>query len=90
MYTQKEKVRVVICTPLYRIEGDMYILPGSRLTDIVNVKTKDFFPITDARILHATEDKVLYNLSFVAVNREDIIMIFPLEESGKTSGGEDK
>ncbi|MDP3014265.1 MAG: hypothetical protein Q8M92_08500 [Candidatus Subteraquimicrobiales bacterium] len=90
MYTQKEKVRVVICTSLYRIEGDMYILQGSRLTDMVNVKVKDFFPITDAKILSPTEDKVLYTVPYVAVNREDIIMIFPFGESESLpeSGGE--
>lgn len=81
MYTQKTKMRVVICTSLYRVEGDMYLVPGSRLTDIVNVKTKDFFPITDAKILSPIEDKVLYTLDFVAVNREEIIMIFPLEQA---------
>ncbi len=81
MYTQKTKMRVVICTSLYRVEGDMYLVPGSRLTDIVNVKTKDFFPITDAKILSPTEDKVLYTLDFVAINREEIIMIFPLEQT---------
>jgi hypothetical protein len=74
-------MRVVICTSLYRVEGDMYLVPGSRLTDIVNVKTKDFFPITDAKILSPTEDKVLYTLDFVAINREEIIMIFPLEQT---------
>ncbi|MDI6892042.1 MAG: hypothetical protein QMD08_03480 [Actinomycetota bacterium] len=81
MYTQKTKMRVVICTSLYRVEGDMYLVPGSRLTDIVNVKTKDFFPITDAKILSPIEDEVLYTLDFVAVNREEIIMIFPLEQA---------
>ncbi len=83
MYTQKTKMRVVICTSLYRVEGDMYLVTGSRLTDVVNVKTKDFFPITDAKILSPIEDKVLYTLDFVAVNREEIIMIFPLEQTAE-------
>ncbi|HAW60358.1 MAG TPA: hypothetical protein DCW86_02660 [Actinobacteria bacterium] len=61
----------------------MYLVTGSRLTDVVNVKTKDFFPITDAKILSPIEDKVLYTLDFVAVNREEIIMIFPLEQTAE-------
>ncbi len=87
MYTPKEKVRVVICAAQYRIEGDMYILPGSRLTDMVNVKVKDFFPITEAKVMSATDDKILYTVPFVAVNREDITMIFPLEETAALEQG---
>jgi len=81
MYAQKDKLRVMVCTSLYRVEGDMHLLPGSRLTDIVNVKTgKDFFPITNAKVWSTREDRVLYTADFVTINRESIIMIFPLEE----------
>lgn len=81
MHTQKDKLRVMVCTSLYRVEGDMHLLPGSRLTDIVNVKTgKDFFPITNAKVWSTTEDRVLYSADFVTINRESIIMIFPLEQ----------
>lgn len=79
-YTKKEKMRVVMCTHSHWIEGDMYVLPGSRLTDHVNVKAKDFFPVTDAKIYDLSADKILYSVSYVAVNRDDIAMIFPLGE----------
>jgi len=80
MYTKKNKLKVMVCTSLYRVEGDMYLLPGSRLTDIVNVKTgKDFIPITNAKIYSSDKDKVLYEVEFVSINRESILMIFPLE-----------
>lgn len=83
MYTQKDKMKVVVCTSLYKVEGEMYLLPGSRLTDIVNVKTgKDFIPITNAKIIDAN-NKVLYMVDFVSINRDAMIMIFPLEEEKK-------
>jgi len=80
MYTRKDKLKVMVCTPLYRVEGVIHLLPGSRLTDIINIKAgKDFIPITDAKVYAATNDKVLYQTDFVSINRESIIMLFPLE-----------
>jgi len=80
VYTEKQKIRVMMCTSLYRIEGDMYIIPGSRLTDTFNVKTHDFFPLTNVKIMHSLEDKVFYELSFATVHRDSILLVFPVEE----------
>lgn len=79
MYTSKEKVKVAIITDAYRIEGEMHLVTGTRLTDIVNVRTKDFFPITNAKVFSQTGE-VLYSLNYVAVNRDAITAIFPLED----------
>ncbi len=79
MYATKEKMRVMIILRDYRIEGDMHLVSGSRLTDIVNLKTKDFFPITDAKIFSLLGE-ALYSLNYVAVNRDAIAAIFPLDE----------
>ena len=46
VYTNKDRVEVIIATSVYRIEGEMYVLAGSRLTDALNSKAKDFFAIT--------------------------------------------
>lgn len=78
MDAEREKLKVVICTSLYRIEGEMYILPGSRLTDQLNARTHDFLPITKAKVLSATQDKVLYEADYLALSREAILMVFPL------------
>lgn len=80
MYTSKEQIKVVILTDSYRIEGEMYLVAGSRLTDSVNVKTKDFFPITNAKIFSKSGD-ILYSLGYVAVNRDVIMAIFPTEDA---------
>jgi len=79
MYTNKEKIAVVVLTGDYRIEGEMYLVSGSRLTDIVNVKTKDFFPITDAKI-YSSSGEIIYSLNYLAVNRDAILAIFPKED----------
>ncbi|MDP2232420.1 MAG: hypothetical protein Q8K89_02200 [Actinomycetota bacterium] len=78
VYTSKDKVRVVIATTTYRVEGDMHLLAGSRLTDALNSKAKDFFAVTDAKVFNPTGDLVLFEPEYLAVNRDSISLIFPL------------
>jgi len=47
-------------------------LAGSRLTDALNSKGKDFFPVTDARICQFGSTEVLYSVQYIAVNRDSI------------------
>ncbi len=78
VYTNKDRVRVCIATDVYRIEGEMYVLSGSRLTDALNSKAKDFFAITDAQIFDPATNELLYEPAYLAVNRDAIAVIFPL------------
>lgn len=80
VYTPKEKIRVVIGTSRYRIEGDVHILAGGRLTDLVNVKAKDFWAVTNAIIWDATADVVLYKIGYGVISRDEIMFLFPVEE----------
>jgi hypothetical protein len=80
VYGAKDRVRVmIIITAGFRIEGEVHILSGSRLTDALNAKAKDFFALTDARVFRAVDDTLLYAPSYIAVNRESIACIFPLD-----------
>lgn len=79
MYTSKDKVRVTVVTSSYRIEGDLHVLTGSRLTDALNSKSKDFFAITDAKVIRIADEAVLYSPSYIAVNREAIDAVFPMD-----------
>jgi hypothetical protein len=80
MYASKDKVRVMIVLADFRIEGDMHVLVGSRLTDALNSKAKDFLAVTAARVRRVDDDAVLYEPEYAAVNRDAIQALFPLEE----------
>ena len=80
VYTSKDRIRVTIATTMYRIEGDMHVLSGSRLTDALNSKAKDFLAITDAKVYDLTGNQLLFEPSYLAVGRESITMVFPMEE----------
>lgn len=76
MLVHKEAVRVIAVVHGWRIEGDMHILSGTRLTDAINSRTKDFLAVTDAKIFDAKSGAMLFETSYLALNRESISMIF--------------
>jgi len=79
LFTSKDTVRVMIITKDHRIEGDMHILEGSRLTDALNSKGKDFYAITEAKIWRVSDETLLASPEYLAVARESIAAIFPVE-----------
>lgn len=78
-HTRRERIRVVIYTLSCRIIGDLHIIPQSRLTDMLNVKAKDFFPLTDVKVMDLKEDIVLQETEFAAVNRDTVVLVAPVE-----------
>ncbi len=78
VYTDKDRVRVIVATPVYRIEGDMHVLKDSRLTDALNSKAKEFFAITQAQVFDLQTAELLYEAEYVALNRSAISVIIPL------------
>jgi hypothetical protein len=76
MLVSKEKVRVVAVVDGWRIEGDLHVLTGSRLTDSLNSKARDFLAVTDATIYDAKNSTLLFETPYLALNRESISMIF--------------
>ncbi len=80
MYTSKDSIPVVIVTLTHRIEGDLHVLAGSRLTDALNSKSKDYLAVTNAKIFSPTECDQQYEAEYIAVNRDAISFIFPLKQ----------
>jgi len=72
MYSQKDRLHVVILIRSLQIEGDLHVLAGSRLTDALNSKGKDFFPVTDATISVVGSEEPLHRVKYIAVNRDSI------------------
>jgi hypothetical protein len=83
VYSHKDRLHVIILTQGMQIEGDLHVLAGSRLTDALNSKGKDFFPVTDASICKfGIPEEVLYSVQYIAVNRDSIDCI--MEVPGTT------
>jgi hypothetical protein len=79
MFVSKEKVRVVAVVDGWRIEGHLHVLSGSRLTDSINSKAKDFLAMTDCLIYDAKSAALLFETPYLALNRDSISMVFLAE-----------
>lgn len=79
MKIKKDKIRVVVYTEHYRIVGNLHYIPGTRLTDTLNVKTRDFIPLTEVVVMDNKENAIFVEVPYLAVFREAILFIHPLE-----------
>lgn len=79
MNTPKEKVLCAVFSGGHRIDGEIHVLTGSRLTDALNSKANDFLAITDAVVTDAASGLELKRSSYVAVNRLSISLVMPLD-----------
>lgn len=80
MYTEKDKVRVVVITANFRVEGSLHVLAGSRLTDSLNSKSKEFLAVTEAKLWSIGDNELMYETPYIAINRSAIDAIFPIDE----------
>lgn len=79
MHSPKDKVFCAIYTGGHRIDGEVHVLTGSRLTDALNSKANDFIAITDAIITDSASGLELTRSSYVAVNRLSISLVVPID-----------
>jgi hypothetical protein len=77
----KEKTAVVIYTRNHKIEGDIYLLIDSRISDELNIRVREFIPITNARIYTLNGDSLLYTTEFVTINKQAIDLVLTLSGS---------
>ena len=75
MQTNKDRVAIVALVGTWRIEGNMYVLSDSRLTDSLNSRVKDFIAVTDARVYTASDGSLLMETPYLALNRVSIDVV---------------
>jgi len=75
---KKEEVFTRIQTPANRIMGYIHIRIGDRLSDEIN-QEKLFLAVTGAKI-YDLAGGLLYTSDFLAVNRQQIVWLMPVED----------
>ena len=86
--TKKDSINVIVYVSGYKILGTVYLPLGGRLTDFLNTKGlgaegEVFIPVTDASIYSISDDSLIHYTPFLSINKENILFIFPQEESTK-------
>jgi len=79
----KERQKVILYTHNHKIEGEMYLLMDSRLSDELNIRVREFIPVTNARVFTLSGDSLLYSADFLSVNKHsiDIVLAAPKQSA---------
>lgn len=74
----KEAVKARIQTTKHEITGNVHVRRDARFKDELDVK-ESFLAVTDACVLDSEKEE-LFHTRFIAVQREQIIWITPVED----------
>ncbi|OGO11029.1 MAG: hypothetical protein A2029_10450 [Chloroflexi bacterium RBG_19FT_COMBO_47_9] len=77
-FISKDIILSRIQTITHRIQGYVHVRKDERLSDEIN-HAKFFLAVTDAEI-YSPEGEILYTSDFLAINREQIVWLMPIEE----------
>jgi hypothetical protein len=71
----KERREVVVFTNNHKVEGEMYLLLDSRISDELNTRSREFIPVTNAKIYTINGDSLLYSTDFITINKHSIDIV---------------
>lgn len=75
---KKQPVPVVIQTTTHLMHGLIHVRDGERLKNELE-RNEMFLAVTSA-VIYGAEDKILYTVPFLAVQRAQIVWIMPIDE----------
>jgi len=78
MKIAREEKEIVALLDNFRVEGKIHIPPGGRISDFFNVPKKSLV-ITEAQIFLHQDNKLLYQVEFIVLNRDLIKGLFHKE-----------
>ena len=71
------KVKVIVLTTAYRLEGEVQVAEGANLMDELN-RSREFIPLHKATLFDPVGGRALDTLEFIAVNKPQVLMIAPV------------
>lgn len=83
MKVEQSEIEVTIFMQNTRVEGKLHLPSGGRLTDYMALAERQFVPVTDAKIYVVATNELLYTVSFLSLNKDFIVFIFPKEHQVK-------
>ena len=77
MQVYKITHEVIIFTDQFKIEGEVHLIEGERITDFMRTGNSSFLPVTNATISSIYSSMVLVKAEFVSLNRDKVILLVP-------------
>ena len=78
-----QDVEVNITTINGRLHGFIHVTPGNRLKDQLNTRDEQFLAVTNATSRN-NDGKDGVHIDFIAVNKQHIVSVAPIDESRTT------
>ena len=69
------RVRVVMLAGLFRIKGEIELVPGARVTDYM-VESKPFIAVTNAEVWEMEGRRIMV-VPFLNVSRDHVVIVAP-------------
>ncbi len=82
----KQPIRVLVQSGNQAFVGTAYVRTENRLLDELNDPANRFLALTDVRVYGQGSETLLYTASFLALNKDHIVAIVPLEELPREQG----
>jgi hypothetical protein len=79
----RDRLPVAFITERVRVEGEIHVRPGERLTDFMNAADNQFIAVTHAKVYNLSEGEKAYSVDFLNMNKSRIIVGFPMSASGQ-------
>ena len=83
MATEDKWVPVVAYTMHHRIEGEILLLKGERLSDKLNQTQRRFEALRDARVFAVATGECVHEAATVALNKDHVTLLVPSGETGE-------
>lgn len=78
MHVSKEKMRIVMYTYVHRVEADLHVFQGARLTDIISAREQQaFLAVTNLEVFDIKTGDLIVKVPFANINKSQITMIHP-------------
>ncbi len=82
---EKQKHEVIIFANTFRIEGDIHILEGERITDFLcSLERKQFIPVTNASIFNHDDGEHFLSMQYLSLNKDEITFLVPKKQVMKS------
>lgn len=75
---RKRSLPALIQTVTHQIRGNVHVRSGERVKDELD-RNELFLAVTEAQVFDAS-GTVVYQIPFIAIRREQIVWVIPLEE----------
>ena len=83
MAAEKTEVPIIAYTDRHRIEGEIVLFKGERMSDKLNIGALVFEPVLRARVYNLHDDSLAHEVESLVLNKAQITLMVPVEDRGK-------